>query len=491
MSSGSTALISGGPGLGLHQVNGTKFGDMPLSRTRSLLNNINGTGPSSLGGDGEGVEPFLPHVISESHSHGHNHHLPPLKGATGSIGSQSSVVASLKPSFVGLEVGSGALQRLNSTASDDSSTATLSNATSSFVSSTGAGGNSGGGLTNYSHMSVSTTQIQSQSLPPTITRPASADFTVPPTPMSHESNKMTPSRTKYKTTPVSPEQVIKLYQARLTPFEISEIVSYPEVYFIGLGAKKRPGIVGTTNNCGYDDDQGSYIHVQHDHIGYRYEVLKVIGKGSFGQVVKAFDHKENVHVALKMVRNEKRFHRQAQEEIRILEHLRELDKDNNMNIIHMCDNFTFRNHTCITFELLSLNLYELIKKNKFQGFSLQLVRKFAHSLLQCLDALARNKIIHCDMKPENVLLKQQGRSGIKVTSTFHYCHYLFFFLAISFLYFLPSCLLLHFSPAKTYLLACLIISPTFFFLTTTSKQASSSMLGHNFIFTLQYLTHNN
>ena len=74
----------------------------------------------------------------------------------------------------------------------------------------------------------------------------------------------------------------------------------------------------------------------------------------------------------------------------------------------------FRSHTCITFELLSINLYELIKKNKFQGFSLQLVRKFAHSLLQCLDTLWRNKIIHCDMKPENVLLKQQGRSGIKV-----------------------------------------------------------------------------
>merc|ERR1712141_937418 len=149
-------------------------------------------------------------------------------------------------------------------------------------------------------------------------------------------------------------------------------------------------------------------------LAYRYEVLKVIGKGSFGQVVKAYDHKCHLHVALKMVRNEKRFHRQAQEEIRILEHLRKQDKDNSYNIIHMFDHFVFRSHTCITFELLSINLYELIKKNKFQGFSLQLVRKFAHSLLQCLDLLYRNKIIHCDMKPENVLLKQQGRSGIKV-----------------------------------------------------------------------------
>ena len=85
-----------------------------------------------------------------------------------------------------------------------------------------------------------------------------------------------------------------------------------------------------------------------------------------------------------------------------------------MNIVHMLEHFNFRSHICITFELLSMNLYELIKKNKFQGFSLQLVRKFAHSILQCLDALYKNRIIHCDLKPENILLKQQGRSGIKV-----------------------------------------------------------------------------
>jgi len=201
---------------------------------------------------------------------------------------------------------------------------------------------------------------------------------------------------------------------KLTPYERTEILSYPQIYFIGANAKKRPGVYGP-NNSDYDNEQGAYIHVPHDHVAYRYEMLKIIGKGSFGQVIKAYDHKTHEHVALKIVRNEKRFHRQAQEEIRILHHLRRHDKYNTMNIIHMFDYFTFRNHTCITFELLSINLYELIKKNGFKGFSLQLVRKFAHSLLQCLDALYKNDIIHCDMKPENVLLKQQGRSGIKVS----------------------------------------------------------------------------
>ncbi|XP_019753164.1 dual specificity tyrosine-phosphorylation-regulated kinase 2 isoform X1 [Hippocampus comes] len=219
---------------------------------------------------------------------------------------------------------------------------------------------------------------------------------------------------KAKPAAYTPEQAMKQFMSKMSSFEHHEVFSYLEVYFVGPNAKKRAGVLGGANNCGYDDEQGSYIQVPHDQIAYRYEVLKVIGKGSFGQVVKAFDHKTQTHVALKMVRNEKRFHRQAAEEIRILEHLRKQDKDSSMNVIHMLENFTFRNHICMTFELLSMNLYELIKKNKFQGFSLPLVRKFAHSILQCLDSLHKNRIIHCDLKPENILLKQQGRSGIKV-----------------------------------------------------------------------------
>ncbi len=39
-------------------------------------------------------------------------------------------------------------------------------------------------------------------------------------------------------------------------------------------------------SVGYDDENGSYIKVLHDHIVYRYEIREVIGKGSFGQVVK-------------------------------------------------------------------------------------------------------------------------------------------------------------------------------------------------------------
>ncbi|KAM7533027.1 hypothetical protein Aperf_G00000127297 [Anoplocephala perfoliata] len=210
---------------------------------------------------------------------------------------------------------------------------------------------------------------------------------------------------------ISPQMALQQYKNRLTPYEMTEILNYSSIYFIGNGSNKRQS---SGPNFGFDDENGSYIHTAHDHIAYRYEVIKILGKGSFGQVVKAFDHKTNTFVGLKMVRNERRFTKQAAEEIRILELLRDQDMDNSRNVVHILDHFTFREHVCMTFELLSINLYELIKRNDFKGFALPLVRKFAHSILVCLDMLHRNHVIHCDLKPENILLKQQGRSGIKV-----------------------------------------------------------------------------
>ncbi len=264
---------------------------------------------------------------------------------------------------------------------------------------------------------------QTESLPPISNRPfansqpqssvSGANSSMTGLPAVGENGRVS-SSSSHKPKHLTPEQALKLYGSKLSSYEHQEMLTFQNVYFVGQYAKKRQGVPGGPNNSGYDDDSGSYQMVSHDHVAYRYEILKVLGKGSFGQVLKAYDHKTQQHVALKMVRNEKRFHKQAVEEIRILEHLKKQDKDNNCNIVHLTEHFLFRNHVCITFELLSMNLYELIKKNKFQGFSLALVRKFAHSILLCLDMLYRNRIIHCDLKPENILLKQPGRSGIKV-----------------------------------------------------------------------------
>lgn len=55
-----------------------------------------------------------------------------------------------------------------------------------------------------------------------------------------------------------------------------------------------------------------------------------------------------------LYRNKKRFHHQALVEVKILDHLRKKDLEANAshNVIHMLEYFYFRNHLCITFELM-------------------------------------------------------------------------------------------------------------------------------------------
>lgn len=64
-------------------------------------------------------------------------------------------------------------------------------------------------------------------------------------------------------------------------------------------------------NFGYDDERGDYQVVVSDQIAYRYEVQGVLGKGSFGQVLKVLDYKTGTYKALKIIRNKKRFHHQV------------------------------------------------------------------------------------------------------------------------------------------------------------------------------------
>lgn len=99
-----------------------------------------------------------------------------------------------------------------------------------------------------------------------------------------------------------------------------------------------------------------------------------MGSGSFGQAVKCFDHKKKEHVAIKIIKNSKKFEYQAQVEVKILAHLRDHDPYDKNNIIRMKEVVKFRNHLCVSFELLSINLYDFLKAGDFKGLSLTLIR---------------------------------------------------------------------------------------------------------------------
>ncbi|KAL8631074.1 hypothetical protein Q9189_003185 [Teloschistes chrysophthalmus] len=213
---------------------------------------------------------------------------------------------------------------------------------------------------------------------------------------------------------VSSAQAVRT--AKLNIFERGEIVDYREIHFCGTdGAKKHTGdLKAEAANFGYDDERGDYNIVIGDHLAYRFEIIDILGKGSFGQVVRCIDHKTGGLVAIKIIRNKKRFHQQALVEVDILQKLREWDPHKKHSMVSFTHSFYFRAHLCISTELLGMNLYELIKCHEFRGFSLKLIRRFAKQLLASLVLLKGHKVIHCDLKPENILLAHPSRSEIKV-----------------------------------------------------------------------------
>jgi hypothetical protein len=92
---------------------------------------------------------------------------------------------------------------------------------------------------------------------------------------------------------MTPAETMRKYGELLTPFEQSEILEYQSIYFVGLSLRdKTKAIPHSPLNNGYDDERGDYKFVLGDHLEYRYEVLSVLGRGSFGQVLKVFDHKK-------------------------------------------------------------------------------------------------------------------------------------------------------------------------------------------------------
>ncbi|KAI8468803.1 MAG: kinase-like protein [Monoraphidium minutum] len=154
----------------------------------------------------------------------------------------------------------------------------------------------------------------------------------------------------------------------------------------------------------------------------RYELFACKGKGVFSTVLRARDNLRadpnnpaaKAEVAIKMIRANDTMARAAQLEMRILKALADADPDNRKHVIRLLRSFEYRSHVCLVFESMDMNLRELTNKyGRGVGLNATAVGVYAAQLLVALRHLKRCRVLHADIKPDNILVNAR-RSKVKI-----------------------------------------------------------------------------
>ncbi|KDQ14812.1 hypothetical protein BOTBODRAFT_329994 [Botryobasidium botryosum FD-172 SS1] len=167
---------------------------------------------------------------------------------------------------------------------------------------------------------------------------------------------------------------------------------------------------------GCDDKEGHYIINPNDMLGSppRYRIIRLLGQGTFGKVVEAYDTHNRVRVAVKIIRAIPKYRDASKIEIRVLKTLKSRDPTNANQCIHLLECFDHRNHICIVSELLGMCIYDFLKENQFAPFPRRHIQDFARQLCKSVAFLHDLKLIHTDLKPENILLVDNTFRAISV-----------------------------------------------------------------------------
>ncbi|KAM3122814.1 hypothetical protein CJJ07_001929 [Candidozyma auris] len=157
----------------------------------------------------------------------------------------------------------------------------------------------------------------------------------------------------------------------------------------------------------------------------RYKVLRKLGWGHFSTVWLAISSVGS-YVALKVVKSGKNYSEAAIDEIKILKTLQKGKTSSVDSVVSLLDSFEVTTpsgtHVAMVFELMGENMLHLIYKKKAERYSLKMIQQplppavvplhMAKSiilqLLQSVDYMHRNGVIHTDIKPENVLMTYEG-----------------------------------------------------------------------------------
>lgn len=187
-------------------------------------------------------------------------------------------------------------------------------------------------------------------------------------------------------------------------------ISVSSEYSSSSDSRASSGSGGKGGKKSADSDKDEIVHFSWSKnmlLDSRYRMVKLLGDGTFGRVLLAQDERDRRQVAIKVIRDVKRYAENAKIEADILKDIRQRDpRGESSRSSIMVDSFSHNRHFCMVFEPCGASLYDFLKRNSFRGFWLQDVQSFAKQSLIALAFLhERMQLAHTDLKPENILLE--------------------------------------------------------------------------------------
>ncbi|XP_028294147.1 homeodomain-interacting protein kinase 3-like [Gouania willdenowi] len=128
----------------------------------------------------------------------------------------------------------------------------------------------------------------------------------------------------------------------------------------------------------------------------QYTILEFIGEGCYGKVAKCLAHNSSKPVAVKILKQD--YLQDVEGEVSVLKTIGSMNEDD-INVVKFYEHFQYLGYTCLVFELLDRDLFQLVGSMNFHN-----IRPIAKQLLVALQGLQSVRVMHGDLKPENVML---------------------------------------------------------------------------------------